>query len=141
MDNITHILCVKIWSNRMKIVTTNSTTENVIKDRICNNKILGIKWCLKKWDNKINNMILGDLIYNNSDENMTDQFIYKETEHLIKVIEKELKENKILSLEQEIIFAIISPIKKEIKKKGSIDSLFRMSFCEEKNLNLMRKYL
>ena len=141
MDNITHILCVKIWSNRMKIVITNSTTENEIKDRICNNKILGIKWCLKKWDNKMNNLILGDLTYNNAHENICDYLIYKETDHLIKVIEKELKENRILSLEQEIIFAIVAPIKKKIKKKGSIDSLFRMSFCEEKNFNLMQKFL
>ena len=137
MDNITHILCIKIWSNIMKIVATNNIiTENIIKDRICNNEILGIKWSIKKWDNKMNNLILGDLTYN-AHENICDHLIYKETENLIKSIEKELQENKILSLEQEIIFTIVVPIKKEIKKKGNIDSLFRMSFCEEKKLNLM----
>lgn len=144
MDNITHILCIKLWSTELKIVITNVALENHIKDKICNNELLcnandeliKIQWEIKKWNNQCKNMIIGDLV-TNINRNVRDIIVYKHINQLIKQIETELKETNLMKKELEIIFTLLIPIVDNyVNKENYItrDTMFSTNFCQEKGL-------
>ena len=103
MNNIeyTHILCVKLWSEKLGFCIKSANIENKIKEKLINNKeIINIpynntiisvllKWKLIKWKKPYDEMIPGDLIINSIYS--SDTIIYEYTKIILEKIESELK--------------------------------------------------
>jgi hypothetical protein len=101
----THILCIKVWSNIGKFVTNYNSIDNKIKDILINTEFtetveldgtkhtISITWVKQIWDEKLNNVIIGDLVANIKYSDAVDQVIYKHTELVLKKIQEKLEES------------------------------------------------
>lgn len=118
----THILCIKVWSNGGSFVTNYNNIDNRIKDLIKDTEFtetveldgithtISITWVKQVWDEKINNVIVGDLVANINYLETYDQFIYKHTELVLQKIQERLKESNAFQSNWEIIFNIVKPL-------------------------------
>jgi hypothetical protein len=122
----THILCIKVWTNAGNFVTSYNNIESKIKDLIKDVEFtktvevdgtkhtISITWVKKKWDEKLNNVIIGDLVANINYSEAFDQFIYKHTELVLQKIQERLEEANIFKSNWEIIFNIVKPLSKTL---------------------------
>jgi glutathionyl-hydroquinone reductase len=120
----THILCIKVWSNAGKFVTNYNSIDNKIKDLIADNEFtetveldgikhtISITWVKQIWDEKMNNLITGELVANIQYSDAFDQVIYKHTELVLKKIQDKLEESNAFDSKWEIIFNIVKPLSK-----------------------------
>ena len=122
----THILCIKVWSDIGKFVTNYNNIDNKIKDFIADREFtetveldgikhtISITWVRQTWDEKLNKLIIGDLVANIQYSEAFDQFIYKHTELVLKKIQEKLKESNAFQPNWEIIFNIVKPLFKPL---------------------------
>jgi len=122
----THILCIKVWSVVGKFVTSYNNIDNKIKEIILNTEFtetieldgikhtISITWVKQIWDEKLNNIIIGDLVANINYSEEFDQFIYKHTELVLKKIQDKLQESNAFDSNWEIIFNIVKPLSKTL---------------------------
>jgi hypothetical protein len=118
----THILCIKVWSNIGKFVTNYNSIDNKIKDILINTEFtetveldgtkhtISITWVKQIWDEKLNNVIIGDLVANIKYSDAFDQVIYKHTELVLKKIQEKLEESNAFQSNWQIIFNIVKPL-------------------------------
>ena len=121
---LTHILCIKVWSNKSKCVTDYNNIEKKIKNLIVDNEftemveVNGVKQIIKitwiKYDvkNKMSYLISGDLVTSLKYSQTYDQAIYKHTEQVLNGIVNKLREDKEFQDDWEIIFNIVKPLSK-----------------------------
>ena len=118
MNNYTHILCVKVWSDKLGFCVGDKNIEKIVKEKIYNNEennvmwgnqcIDTIKWKFKEWDEPYYEMMSGDLV-TNANYNC-DLIVFNFTKILLQKIEKELKEKNVLENDYKLIFTIVKPI-------------------------------
>jgi hypothetical protein len=120
----THILCIKVWSDVCKFVTNYNSIDNKIKDFIADIEFtetveldgikhtISITWVKQIWDEKMNNLITGDLVADIKYSHSFDQVIYKHTELVLKKIQDKLEESNVFQSNWEIIFNIVKPLSK-----------------------------
>jgi len=123
-NNFTHILCIKVWSERLEFCIKGRNIESIIKEKIVknsesfdinyHNKITKVftKWNLIKWEKPYDEMIPGDLITNSIYS--SDLIINEFTNNLLQKIEKELKDKTVLDKDNKIVFTIVKPIAERI---------------------------
>jgi hypothetical protein len=122
MNNYTHILCVKVWSDKLGFCVKDKNIEKIVKEKIYNNEennvmynnqyIDTIKWKFKEWDQPYYEMMSGDLV-TNSNYNC-DLIVFYFTRVLLEKIEKELKEKNVFENDYKLIFTIVKPIVERI---------------------------
>jgi hypothetical protein len=122
----THILCIKVWSDAGKFVTSYNNIVNKIKDLITDIEFtetvelngikhtISITWVKQIWDEKLKNVIIGDLVSNIKYSEGGDQFIYKHTELILQKIQKKLEKSNTFQPNWEIIFNIVKPLSKTL---------------------------
>jgi hypothetical protein len=122
----THILCIKVWSDAGKFVTSYNNIVNKIKDLITDIEFtetvelngikhtISITWVKQIWDEKLKNVIIGDLVSNIKYSEGCDQFIYKHTELILQKIQKKLEKSNTFQPNWEIIFNIVKPLSKTL---------------------------
>jgi hypothetical protein len=123
-NNYTHILCIKVWSEKLGFCLKSRNVENIVKDKIINNNetinitynnttiSVLLKWKLIKWKKPYDEMIPGDLVINSIYSN--DTIIYEYTKYILEKIEKELKGRNLLENDSKIVFTIVKPIAERI---------------------------
>ena len=128
--DLTHILCIKVWSNIGKFFTSYNNIVNKIKDLITDREFtetveldgikhtISITWVKQIWDEKFNNVIIGDLVANINYSEAYDQFIYKHTELVLQKIQENFEKSNKFQPNWEIIFNIVKPLS---KTKPTID--------------------
>ena len=91
----THILCIKVWTNAGNFVTSYNNIESKIKDLIKDVEFtktvevdgtkhtISITWVKQNWDEKLNNVIIGDLVANINYSEAFDQFFYKHEKFIL----------------------------------------------------------
>jgi hypothetical protein len=126
----THILCIKVWSNVGKFITSYNNIDNKIKDFIADREFtetveidgikhtISITWVKQIWDEKLNKLITGDLVANVKYSETYDHVIYKHTEIVLKKIQENFEKSNIFQENWEIIFNIVKPLS---KTKPNID--------------------
>jgi len=120
----THILCIKVWSDAGKFVTSYNNIVNKIKDLITDIEFtetveldgikhtISITWVKQIWDEKLKNVIIGDLVSNIKYSEGSDQVIYKHTELILQKIQKKFEKSNTFQPNWEIIFNIVKPLSK-----------------------------
>lgn len=133
-NSYTHILCVKVWSDKLDFCIKGRNIENKIKEKLIkNNETVNItnnnttisvllKWKLTKWKKPYDEMIPGDLVINSIYSN--DTIIYEYTKYILEKIEKELKETYLLDNDSKIVFTIVKPISEKAPLVDTIGFIY-----------------